>query len=343
MASAPSVLQVVELGSGPQPWPTVDPFLFCVHHNDDFPAGDGELAPVDSLSGRSIGSDFSDKDGWSMYHGSVVPGFPQHPHRGFETISFMRNGYMDHSDSLGATARFGKGDVQWMTAGSGIQHCEMFPLLNDDQRNPTELFQIWVNLPARDKMVDPYFTMLWDHDIPKHVEPGVEVTVIAGSLAGLTPAAPPPNSWASKADADVAIWHIALDAGGSWTMPAAAHGDTNRVLYVFDGGALTIDGQDVPLRHAAVVDATADITLAATSGRAVEVLLLQGRPIGEPVSQQGPFVMNTPAEIQQAFADYRRTGFGGWPWPKADPDHGPDAGRFARHADGRVEEFTRTR
>jgi quercetin 2,3-dioxygenase len=92
--------------------------------------------------------DFSGRDGWSMYHGSLVPGFPQHPHRGFETISFMRKGFMDHSDSLGAAARFGRGDVQWMTAGSGIVHAEMFPLLNRDAHNETELFQIWINLPA---------------------------------------------------------------------------------------------------------------------------------------------------------------------------------------------------
>ncbi|MDX1621216.1 MAG: pirin family protein, partial [Nitriliruptorales bacterium] len=144
------VLQVVELG---RVWQTVDPFLFCVHHDDDYPEGDEELGPCAPLTGRNIGMDFSGRDGWSMYHGSLVPGFPQHPHRGFETISFMRRGFMDHSDSLGASARFGRGDVQWMTAGSGIVHAEMFPLLNKDQHNEMELFQIWINLPSTDKMV----------------------------------------------------------------------------------------------------------------------------------------------------------------------------------------------
>ena len=116
--------------------------------------------------GPHIGQDFDSIDGWNMYHGKNVPGFPQHPHRGFETITYVRTGFCDHSDSMGATARFGRGDTQWMTAGKGIVHCEMFPLLKRDEPNPLELFQIWLNLPAEDKMVDPYFTMLWSHDTP---------------------------------------------------------------------------------------------------------------------------------------------------------------------------------
>ena len=139
-----------------------------------------------------------------MYHGSRVPGFPQHPHRGFETITHVLHGLIDHADSMGATARFGRGDTQWMTAGKGVQHCEMFPLVNKDSGNLGELFQIWLNLPAADKMVDPYFTMLWNERTPKVRlvdDAGVttEITVIAGSLDGTAAPTPPPNSWASKA------------------------------------------------------------------------------------------------------------------------------------------------
>ena len=94
------------------------------------------MGPDASLAGRSIGQDFEGKDGWRMYHGDVVPGFPQHPHRGFETVTIVRQGFIDHSDSLGATARFGAGDVQWLTAGRGIVHSEMFPLLDRDRREP---------------------------------------------------------------------------------------------------------------------------------------------------------------------------------------------------------------
>ena len=159
-----SILEAFRLGS--PPWPTIDPFLFCVHHNDQYPAGNDDMSPKASLYGRNIGSDFSGKDGWSMYHGDSVPGFPRHPHRGFETVTVARQGYIDHSDSLGATARFGNGDCQWMTAGAGVVHCEMFPLVNKDKGNPTELFQIWLNLPQKEKMVPAYFTMLWKESIP---------------------------------------------------------------------------------------------------------------------------------------------------------------------------------
>ena len=146
--STDSIVNVAPLGF---PWPTKDPFLACVHHVDLYPKGNDRLGPAASLAGRDIGQDFAGKDGWRMYHGAVVPGFPQHPHRGFETVTVMRDGYIDHSDSLGATARFGKGDVQWLTAGAGIVHSEMFPLLDPDRPNRLELFQIWLNLPARSK------------------------------------------------------------------------------------------------------------------------------------------------------------------------------------------------
>ena len=117
-----------------QRWETIDPFLFCVYHDDMYPESNGEMGIKPAqLAGRDIGQDFSRKDGWSMYHGTPVPGFPGHPHRGFETVTIVRKGLIDHSDSLGATARFGGGDVQWLTAGKGIVHSEMFPLLAADK------------------------------------------------------------------------------------------------------------------------------------------------------------------------------------------------------------------
>ncbi len=341
------VLQMMPLGFQ---WPTIDPFLFCVHHLDEYPAGNVDLGPVADLTGRNLGEDFEARDGWRMYHGQTVPGFPSHPHRGFETITFVRRGLVDHSDSLGAAARFGRGDVQWMTAGSGIVHAEMFPLLDRDQPNTLEMFQIWLNLPASDKMVDAHFSMLWDREIPRHVETDAEgrtaeITVIAGELGGLTPPSPPPHSWASRADSDVALWHVVLDSGATWTMPAARTTDTSRVLYLFAGDGVTIgdaqggdggDGDRIDGSTGAVVDAQRELTLQADGH--VELLVLQGRPIGEPVAQHGPFVMNTRAEIAEAFDDYNRTQFGGWPWDRSDPTHGVGGTRFARHADGRVEE-----
>src|SRR5687768_6212890 len=327
------IVKVSPLGSR---WQTADPFLFCVHHIDHFPKGNDELGPAASLAGRAIGADFEGKDGWRMYHGDVVPGFPQHPHRGFETVTIVRQGYIDHSDSLGATARFGMGDVQWLTAGAGVVHSEMFPLLDDAGPNTLELFQIWLNLPARNKLAEPYFTMLWDPDIPRRRSPGVDVTVIAGTLEGVSPLAPPPHSWGADPDADLAIWSIAMEAGASWTIPAARDARTMRTLHQFSGDGMTVAGRDVPGPAAIQVRADQPVTIEASRGP-VEILLLQGRPIGEPVAQYGPFVMNTREQLQQAFADYQRTQFGGWPFEANDPVFPRDAGRFAKHADGRVE------
>ncbi len=332
------ILQRVPLGFQ---WATSDPFLFCVHHLDLYPNGNGSFGPQGSLAGRSIGNDFDPIDGWRMYHGSTVPGFPEHPHRGFETITFARKGFIDHSDSMGAAARFGRGDVQWMTAGRGVVHSEMFPLLESDGPNTVELFQIWMNLPAVDKTVEPYFTMLWSSDIPVHhhidnAGLATDVTVIAGAYDGLSAPTPPPSSWAARAEADVAIWHVVMAANGTITLPAAASADTNRVLYVFEGSVST-DGDDIAESTGAVLVADRAASLRAGDAGA-EILVLQGRPIGEPVAQYGPFVMNTREEIDQAFTDYRRTGFGGWPWDRPDPVHGGSAERFARHAGGRVEQ-----
>jgi redox-sensitive bicupin YhaK (pirin superfamily) len=322
------------------PWETSDPFLFCVHHDDRYPAGNERLGPAASLSDRNLGQDFDPGNDWRMYHGQVVPGFPQHPHRGFETVTIVRRGLIDHADSLGATARFGGGDVQWLTAGKGICHSEMFPLLDAQAGNPLELFQIWLNLPAADKMVDPHFTMLWGQDVPSRRftdEAGrsTEVTVIAGRLGDAQPPAPPPHSWAARPDSDVAIWTIKMAPGARWTLPPAVPG-SNRTLYFFVGSALRMAGQEIPRYHG--VELRADAAVPLQNGpEESELLLLQGRPIAEPVVQYGPFVMSTRAEIQQAFADYQRTQFGGWPWPSDDPVHAREEGRFARHADGRIE------
>jgi quercetin 2,3-dioxygenase len=322
------------------PWQTPDPFLFCVHHDDRYPQGNESMGPVASLAGRDLGQDFQGKDGWRMYHGRTVPGFPQHPHRGFETVTVVRRGLLDHSDSLGAAARFGGGDTQWLTAGKGILHSEMFPLLDRSGPNPLELFQIWLNLPKADKLVEPHFSMLWNHVIPRHVARDAEgrtteVALVAGRLGDLKAPPPPPKSWASRPDTDVAIWTLKMAPGAKWTLPAAAPG-SNRWLYFFRGTGLSVGGKAIPPSHVVVLRPELEVSLENGSDEA-ELLMLQGRPIREPVVQYGPFVMNTREEIQQAFFDYQRTQFGGWPWPSDDPVHAREEGRFARHADGRME------
>ncbi|WP_367847904.1 pirin family protein [Rhodoferax sp. WC2427] len=326
-----AILQVQPLGF---PWATIDPFLFCAYHDDAYPSANAQMGPATSLAGRAIGQDFSRKDGWSMYHGETVPGFPPHPHRGFETVTIVRQGLVDHADSLGASARYGAGDVQWLTTGHGIVHAEMFPLLRQGEPNPLELFQIWLNLPARNKMVDPHFTMFWQHQVPRTTFTdaaglATEVLVTAGNLADATPPAPPPDSWAAQPEADVAIWTITMAPGARWTLPAAKGADTQRQLYFFKGQSVQVAGQAVSSHAAITLDAGVDVALV-NGPLASEFLLLQGRPLGEPVAQYGPFVMNTRAEIEQAMADYRRTQFGGWPWGDDAPVHGRDPARFTQ-------------
>lgn len=332
-----AVLELVRLGF---PWQTIDPFLFCVHHDDAYPRGNDAMGPDVSLSGRQLGNDFTVRDGFRMYHGTTVPGFPQHPHRGFETVTLARRGYIDHSDSLGAAARFGKGDAQWMTAGRGVVHSEMFPLREREAENPVELFQIWLNLPAADKMAEPFFAMLWGEAIPRHrvVDAegrATELVTVAGTYAGAPPPAAPPRSWASRPDSDIAIWTLVMEPGAVFELPAAKPG-SERMLYAFLGADVDVGGSAVPVGHGArLAEGAHRIT---NGGARTELLLLQGRPIGEPVVQYGPFVMNTAHEIQRAMVDYRQTRFGGWPWTSDDPVHPREKGRFARHADGTVEE-----
>jgi len=321
-------------------WQTDDPFLFCAYHLDAYPRGNDQMGPAASLAGHNMGSDFGHADGWNMYHGRRIPGFPRHPHRGFETVTVVRTGMLDHSDSLGATARYGEGDVQWLTAGEGILHAEMFPLRHQRTDNPLELFQIWLNLPSANKMVEPHFSMLWKPTIPTREiadDAGrrTKVTLVAGHYDGTDAAAPAPRSWAAERDNHVAIWTLAMEPGARFTLPAAPRG-TNRSIYFYRGTGLSVGGRRIPDSHRVTLRADADIALTAGPDVA-EVLMLQGKPIDEPVARHGPFVMNTDAEIRQAYADYQRTQFGGWPWTSDDPVHVREQDRFARRPNGEIE------
>lgn len=322
------------------PWQTSDPFLFCAYHKDAYPAGNEAMGPKASLATRNLGQDFNPQFPWRMYHGRTVPGFPSHPHRGFETVTIAAEGLVDHADSLGAAGRFGNGDVQWMTAGRGVQHSEMFPLLKEEEENPLELFQIWLNLPKKDKLVDPHFAMLWRETIPVYEHSNAaarktKVRVIAGSLDGTRAPAPAPDSWAANPANEVAIWTIEMEPEASWVLPASSAG-VNRSLYFYRGNELKIDDKAVPESRVIKLEASEAIDLQNGAAPA-HLLFLQGRPIGEPVAQHGPFVMNTDQEIYAAINEFRQNAFGGWPWPKPDQVHPRERGRFAIHADGKEE------
>lgn len=336
-----SNIKIVAINPLGFPWETHDPFLFCAYHKDEYPAGNDQLGPdLLLMEGRNIGNDFTLKDGWRMYHGETIPGFPYHPHRGFETITIAKQGFVDHSDSLGAAGRFGRDDVQWMTAGKGVQHSEMFPLLNSNKENTLEIFQVWLNLPKASKMVDAHFIMLWADTIPllkvkDKNEKTTEINVIAGVLNGEEAPDPTPDSWAADLKNEVAVWTIKMEAEAEWIMPATKT-DINRTLYFYDGSSLSVEDSFIEVDHSIRVKSDETIRLKAGDHDAF-VLLLQGNPIKEPISKYGPFVMNTIEEIQEAMNDYQRTQFGGWPWPQRDQVHDRNKGRFALHADGKEE------
>lgn len=329
----------------PGPMPTPDPFLFCVYHKDEYPEGPIHKTMEAPYPGN--GHDFDPNAPYRMYHGTKIPGFPKHPHRGFETITATIKGIVDHADSLGNAGRYGEGDVQWMTAGKGVVHGEMFPLVNIDEPNHTEFFQIWLNLPKKDKMVDPSFAMFWANDVPKYVSPDGKAHVtswfgdyfVNDDNAGNETAArnsPPPDSWASDPRNDVAVLHLIIQPGGSLMLPPSKTKNVNRSLYLVKGFEQGVKIGD-KLMHEKVIlemDASEEVEISvsdsATGGvGAVEFLMLQGKPIGEPVVQHGPFVMNTRAEISQTFDDYSKTGFGGWPWPESEMVFPQDKGRFS--------------
>lgn len=331
------ILQTFSIADGP--WPGIDPFLFTAHHLDAYPAADGDtMRPSTGVAGRRLGRDFSGQDGWSMYHGETVPGFPQHPHRGFETITVVEEGLVDHTDSEGAVARYGAGDTQWLTAGRGVAHAEMFPLVHEDRPNPLHLFQIWINLAPEDKLAAPHFRMFWAEDIPLVEQTDDRgrtslVKVVAGTYGDVKPLDPPPHSWAARPEAGVAVWHVTMPAGATLELPAASVDATIRTVYVYEGEL----GVDDHVLQAEGVVLQADEPLPVRAGsQETRFLLLQGRPIGAPVVQQGPFVANSREELVQAFEDYRAGRFGRWMLPQDDPVQPQDRGRFARYPDGTV-------
>jgi redox-sensitive bicupin YhaK (pirin superfamily) len=221
-------------------------------------------------------------------------GFPDHPHRGFETVTYMLAGSMRHEDHKGNRGELGPGSVQWMTAGRGIIHSEM-PL---QEAGLMWGFQLWVNLPAKNKMTAPRYQDIPASAIPEvQVEGGALIRVIAGEAAGAR--GPVEGIATSPLYLDVRI-----PAGGSYEHPLPS--SHNALVYVYEGRG-EAGGEHVEASELAVLsrDAEESVLLSA-SDRPLRALLLAAKPLGEPLARYGPFVMNTRAEIEQAFEDYRR-------------------------------------
>ncbi|MEL6538661.1 MAG: pirin-like C-terminal cupin domain-containing protein, partial [Bacteroidota bacterium] len=220
-------------------------------------------------------------------------------------------------------------------------HAEMFPLLNQDKQNPFELFQIWLNLPKRSKKVNPHYKMLWAEEIPvvSHTDAngkGTTVHVYAGTYQDKTAPTPNPDSWAADPANQVALWRFQLEPGAQVTIPSLNE-SVPRKLFYYQGDSVVADGQAVKQQSIITVDSQKEIALQ-NGTETSYLLLMQGKPINEPVATYGPFVANNNSELQALFQEYQRTQFGGWPWDNHDVVHGNEHKRFALHADGSRED-----
>ncbi len=219
-----------------------------------------------------------------------IAGFPDHPHRGFETVTYMLAGAMQHGDNQGNTGLLGPGSVQWMTAGRGIVHSEM-PQQEDGLMWG---FQLWVNLPASDKMTDPRY-----QDIPADAVPevaldgGVSAKIIAGELNGV-------SGPVSGVATDPRYFDVSIPAGGQASLPTPK--GHNAFVYVYEG-SVSIGGEEIARGHIALLGDGEVVNIAASTD--AKLLLIAGRPLKEPVARYGPFVMNTEDEIRQAVMDYQ--------------------------------------
>ena len=222
-----------------------------------------------------------------------IAGFPDHPHRGFETVTYMIAGRMQHRDSAGHEGLLENGGVQWMTAGRGVIHSE----IPQQEAGVMEGFQLWLNLPASDKMSAPWYRDFAAAELPRFVtDAGVDVTVIAGESHGVTGAV-------KRAATAPLYLDLHLPAGARFTQALAAK--HNAFVYVYRG-EVRIGAETLPVQRMAILanDAEADgVTIEATGD--AKVLLIAGRPLNEPIAQYGPFVMNTDQEIYQALNDFR--------------------------------------
>ncbi len=220
-----------------------------------------------------------------------IAGFPDHPHRGFETVTYMLAGRMRHRDSAGNEGLLQSGGVQWMTAGRGVIHSE----LPEQSEGLMEGFQLWLNLPARDKMQPPWYRDIQSAELPEWHDDGVTVRVLVGASHGVAGAVQREGTQALYLD-------IHLEAGAVFEQPLpAAH---NAFVYVYRG-AVQIGAQAVPQQRMAILANSGDRVRATAAADGARLLLIAGQPLKEPIAQYGPFVMNTQAEIRQAVEDFR--------------------------------------
>ena len=316
-------------------WSCDDPFTFISHHHDQYPHGNEQLAPpLRLISGRNLGRDYQQRFGFRMYHGRVVPGFPMHAHWGYETVTIAERGFVDHFDTENNHGRFGNGDEQWTLASSKFEHCEMYPLLDQENDNPVHITQIAINLPLDRKNKANHVNNVWAEDIPVFSEEGREVTLYCGSYGGRELYSPNPDSWA-KPENGVRILKVLLEPGASFDLEPVEDGVTRNVYFV-EGKGASIDGTEVSPYLRFKMRPSASLSIRNGDAES-EFWILEGRPIGEKQAAFGPVILKDIDEVRASMDDIRIHEFQVWPWGLMDVTNPIDMGRELHRADGSVE------
>jgi len=333
LAKKPSTVQkVVDINIH---WSGDDPFTFVSHHHDNYPKGNEQMAPpLETIRGRNLGRDYQERMGFRMYHGRVVPGFPMHAHWGYETLTIAEKGFVDHFDTEGNHGRFGNGDTQWTLASSRYEHCEMYPLLDQENNNPVHITQIVVNLPLDRKNKDIYVNNIWSESIPVFKDEGSEITLYCGEYQGKGLYSPNPTSWAT-AENSVRIMKIVLQPGASFTLEPLAD-SIDRNLYYVSGKTATMEGTKITpwLRYKMKRCTPVNIV---NGPEESEFWILEGKPIGEKQASFGPVILKDLDEVRSSMDEIRIKEFQEWPWGLMDVTNPIDMGRELHRKDGKIE------
>lgn len=312
-------------------WDTEDPFTFVSHHEDDYPHGNRQQAPpLGEIGGRNLGRDYQKRLGFRMYHGKVVPGFPKHAHWGYETVTLPAIGYIDHFDTAENQGRFGFGDVQWVCASSKYEHCEMYPLVNQEDRNPNDITQIFINIPLEDKNKENSLATVWKEDSIHIVEDGYDAHLICGEFKGRRTESPNELSWTRGHF--VRIIRLVMEPGSTFILDPAPS-NANRNIYFVSGDKATMLGTEVEYSYR--IKAAPDCEFPIVNGEKESVIwILEGEPIGQKMFSFGPVMLGSEKEVRDAMNDIRAHDLTNWPFDVVDKAQPLGTERFLRYGDG---------
>ena len=312
-------------------WDLEDPFIFASHHFDLYPKGNERQAPPkEEIEKKDLGNDYHGLFGYRLYTSKLTPGFQLHSHWGYETVTYVPQGYVDHFDSLGNQGRYGYGDMQWITAGGLYSHCEMYPLAHQDRENPQLVTQIMINLPLSEKNTPPEVHTVWKEDLQEFEEDGCTFTLLAGSFRGRTARIPSQRSWAADPSHHVLILRVLMGPGT--TLRLGPSDAKHRNIYITDCRA-TVAGKEYheDTRLKLRPEASVEITMGEKES---ELWVLEGDPIGERQSRWGPVVLGTDSEVREANNVIRKKEGPEWQWEYVNQKQPLGTERFYRSADG---------